>query len=43
MGLRTSGGTEGVGKSTTDSVVAISLAVLIGNFFLTKLFLLVYG
>jgi phospholipid/cholesterol/gamma-HCH transport system permease protein len=43
MGLRTRGGTEGVGKSTTDSVVAISLSVLIGNFFLTKLFLLVYG
>jgi len=43
MGLRTSGGTEGVGKSTTDSVVAISLSVLVGNFFLTKLFLLVYG
>ena len=43
MGLRTAGGTEGVGRSTTGSVVAISLAVLIGNFFLTKLFLLVYG
>ena len=43
MGLRTRGGTEGVGRATTDSVVAISVAVLVGNFFLTKLFLVVYG
>ncbi len=42
-GLKTTGGTEGVGRSTTDSVVAISVAVLVGNFFLTKLFLVVYG
>ena len=42
-GLKTTGGTEGVGRATTDSVVAISVSVLVGNFFLTKLFLVVYG
>jgi phospholipid/cholesterol/gamma-HCH transport system permease protein len=39
-GLRTRGGTVGVGRSTTDTVVAASIAILIADFFLTKLFLL---
>jgi phospholipid/cholesterol/gamma-HCH transport system permease protein len=38
-GLRTSGGTEGVGLSTTRTVVAVSIAILIADFFLTKLFM----
>ncbi len=37
-GLRTTGGTEGVGQSTTQTVVAISITVLISDFFLSKLF-----
>jgi len=39
FGLRTTGGTEGVGTSTTRSVVAISIAILIADFVLTKLFI----
>jgi phospholipid/cholesterol/gamma-HCH transport system permease protein len=40
FGLGTHGGTEGVGLSTTRTVVAISIALLIADFFLTKLLLL---
>ena len=40
MGLITRGGTEGVGQSTTRTVVAISICILIADFFLTKLFLI---
>jgi len=39
QGLKTRGGTEGVGKSTTESVVIISIGILVSDFFLTKLFL----
>ncbi|HEX8620297.1 MAG TPA: ABC transporter permease [Thermoanaerobaculia bacterium] len=38
-GLRTSGGADGVGRSTTQTVVTGSITVLIMDFFLTKLFL----
>jgi phospholipid/cholesterol/gamma-HCH transport system permease protein len=38
-GLNTRGGTEGVGKSTTRTVVFTSVAVLLSDFFLTKLFI----
>ncbi|MBI4211307.1 MAG: ABC transporter permease [Deltaproteobacteria bacterium] len=38
-GLTTSGGTEGVGESTTRSVVHASITVFILDLFLTKLFL----
>jgi phospholipid/cholesterol/gamma-HCH transport system permease protein len=37
VGLRTSGGTQGVGKSTTEAVVAGSVAVIAVDFFLTRL------
>jgi phospholipid/cholesterol/gamma-HCH transport system permease protein len=37
VGLRTTGGTQGVGRSTTNAVVAGSVAVLAADFFLTKL------
>ena len=40
-GLRTSGGADGVGRSTTMTVVTGAITVLIMDFFLTKLFLLV--
>jgi phospholipid/cholesterol/gamma-HCH transport system permease protein len=39
-GLRASGGADGVGRATTQTVVASSIAVLISDFFLTKLFLI---
>ncbi|HVH26089.1 MAG TPA: ABC transporter permease [Vicinamibacterales bacterium] len=37
VGLRTTGGTQGVGKSTTESVVAGSVAVIAVDFFMTRL------
>ena len=39
FGLTTKDGTEGVGKSTTRTVVAISITILITDFFLTRLFI----
>lgn len=39
MGLGTRGGTVGVGRATTRSVVVASIAVFVSDFFLTKLFL----
>jgi phospholipid/cholesterol/gamma-HCH transport system permease protein len=41
-GLETTGGTEGLGRSTTDTVVQVAMAVIISDFFLTKLFLLLF-
>lgn len=40
-GLRTEGGTRGVGDSTTWVVVASSITVMVGDFFLTKLFIMI--
>ena len=37
VGLRTTGGTQGVGRATTRAVVASSVGVLAVNFFVTKL------
>jgi len=37
VGLRTSGGTQGVGRATTNAVVAGSVAVLVVNFFVTNI------
>jgi phospholipid/cholesterol/gamma-HCH transport system permease protein len=37
VGLRTSGGTQGVGRSTTAAVVAASVAVIAVDFFVTRL------
>ena len=37
VGLRTTGGTQGVGRATTNAVVGGSVAVLAADFFLTKL------
>lgn len=41
-GLRTTGGADGVGRSTTATVVTASITVLIMDFFLTKLFLFIF-
>jgi phospholipid/cholesterol/gamma-HCH transport system permease protein len=38
-GLHATGGADGVGRATTQTVVASSLCVLISDFFLTKFFL----
>jgi phospholipid/cholesterol/gamma-HCH transport system permease protein len=37
QGFYTTGGAEGVGRSTTRSVVLASIAILIADFFLTRL------
>jgi phospholipid/cholesterol/gamma-HCH transport system permease protein len=37
VGLRTSGGTQGVGRATTNAVVASSVAVIAVDFFVTQL------
>ncbi len=39
FGLETRGGTEGVGTSTTRTVVVVSIAILIADFMMTKLFI----
>jgi len=41
QGLNTHGGTVGVGRSTTDSVVYSSVLVLAADFFITKLFMFI--
>lgn len=38
-GMQTRGGTEGVGRATTRTVVASAIAILMSDFFLTKFFL----
>jgi phospholipid/cholesterol/gamma-HCH transport system permease protein len=42
VGLRTRGGTQGVGRSTTNAVVASSVAVLVVNFMVTKLLIFLF-
>ena len=37
QGFYASGGAEGVGRATTRSVVIASMAILISDFFLTKI------
>ena len=39
-GLNTSGGADGVGRATTNTVVLAAILVLVSDFFLTKLFYL---
>ncbi|ANM32089.1 hypothetical protein ABI59_04810 [Acidobacteria bacterium Mor1] len=39
-GIRATGGADGVGKATTNTVVTASIFVIISDFFLTKIFLL---
>ena len=41
-GLETDGGTEGLGRSTTDTVVQVAMAVIVSDFFLTKLMLILF-
>lgn len=41
-GLQTTGGTEGVGRATTATVVITALLILASDFFLSKFFLVVF-
>jgi phospholipid/cholesterol/gamma-HCH transport system permease protein len=43
QGLNVKGGTQGVGRATTQAVVTASVFLLIANFFLTKLMLYLAG
>ena len=43
QGLNVTGGTQGVGRATTQAVVASSVFILVANFFLTKLMLFLAG
>ena len=43
QGLTVKGGTQGVGRATTQAVVAASVFILVSNFFLTKLMLFLAG
>jgi phospholipid/cholesterol/gamma-HCH transport system permease protein len=43
FGLRTRGGTEGVGSSTTQTVVTASIVVLVADYFVTQILLAVLG
>lgn len=42
VGLRTRGGTQGVGRATTNAVVAASVAVLMVDFFVTRVLLTIF-
>jgi phospholipid/cholesterol/gamma-HCH transport system permease protein len=42
VGLRTSGGTQGVGRATTNAVVAASVTVLVVDFFVTRLLISIF-
>jgi phospholipid/cholesterol/gamma-HCH transport system permease protein len=39
FGLTTKGGTEGVGQSTTRTVVVVSIAILVADYLLTRIFI----
>jgi len=40
FGLRTTGGTEGVGRSTTQAVVVVAITILVADALLTQIFIL---
>ena len=42
-GLTVRGGTQGVGRATTDAVVVSSVFILVANFFLTRLLLFLFA
>ncbi len=41
-GVSTEGGTEGLGRATTETVVQVTMAVIIADFFLTRLLLFLF-
>ena len=42
VGMRAQGGTQGVGRATTTTVVISLILIIISDFFLTKLFLIIW-
>ena len=42
-GLRTTGGTQGVGRSTTQAVVVSSVLIILFDFFVTKMMIGIFG
>jgi phospholipid/cholesterol/gamma-HCH transport system permease protein len=42
-GFSTKGGTQGVGRSTTQAMVAASVLILIVDFFITQLLIGIFG
>jgi phospholipid/cholesterol/gamma-HCH transport system permease protein len=42
-GMRTHGGTEGVGRATTETVVYTSVTILVADFLLTRFLMVVYA
>lgn len=43
VGLNTTGGTEGVGQSTTRAVVTSAITLLVSNYVLSTIFVAIYG
>jgi phospholipid/cholesterol/gamma-HCH transport system permease protein len=43
FGLRTTGGTQGVGKATTQAVVVSSVAIIVVDFLVTRLMIGIFG
>jgi len=41
-GLSTEGGTEGLGRATTNTVVHVTMGVIVADFFLTKILLMLF-
>src|SRR5438034_672454 len=41
-GLSSQGGTEGLGRATTATVVHVAMGVIVSDFFLTKIFLMIF-
>src|SRR5690242_7607338 len=41
-GLATTGGTEGLGRATTATVVHVTMGVIVSDFFLTKIMLMIF-
>jgi phospholipid/cholesterol/gamma-HCH transport system permease protein len=42
-GLRTTGGTRGVGRSTTQAVVVSSVLIILADFLVTQLMIGIFG
>jgi phospholipid/cholesterol/gamma-HCH transport system permease protein len=43
FGLKTTGGTQGVGKATTQAVVVSSVAIIVTDFLVTRLMIGIFG
>ncbi len=42
-GMSAKGGTQGVGRATTQAVVAASVTIVVSDFFITKLLMGIFG